>query len=431
MKSKLFEEDIPLKGEQSLDNIFDIIFKEVVPHSLNTGSGGYMAYIPGGGIFLAALADFICKSCNRYVGVNFAAPLLAKMERQVILWIADLMDFPASARGILTSGGSLSNLTAFIVARDMVLKDDLSKGRIYASAQTHHSVWKAAHAVGLRSEQVVKISLNENQQIDLKELDEKIANDINWGLKPFLVIGNAGTTDCGAIDNLIKISEISKKYGMWFHIDGAYGGFFYLTEKGKRRLKGLPLADSLTLDPHKGMFLPYGTGLLLIREGEKLKEVFKHSAPYISETLEDDNQVWDFSEMSLELSRDARGLRLYLPMKYYGVDTFIHQLNEKLSLTDYIYQELKKEDCWQILLVPDLSLVTFRYVGDKLDKGELNLFNKKLLEEVNDRKRVHISGTTINNKYYLRCCILSYLTHKKQVDFFLDDLRESLNMIDT
>jgi aromatic-L-amino-acid decarboxylase len=406
---------------RALGELLDELFGEVFPLSLNAPGAGYMAYIPGGGLFASALADLLAKTANRYVGVNFAAPLLAKLEADVVRWFCKMVGYPETAKGVLTTGGSIANLTAVVAARAKTLGEEVARGVLYASEETHHSVWKAAQIAGVFPARQRRIPITDEHTIDLDLLRKAIAEDRGQGLVPFLVIGNAGTTDMGSVDPLLELRKIADASGMWLHVDAAYGGFFVLTGRGRERLQGMEAADSVTLDPHKGLFLPYGTGALLVRDGRDLERAFCHKAAYLTEVLDDD-ALWDFGELSIELSREARGLRVWLPFQLYGAGAFRDALDEKLDLALYLEGKLAGDPECRILLEPRLSLVVFRYEPASVQRERWDDLNRAVLKQVNALNRVHISGTTTRGEYVLRACILSFRTHREQIDMLAEDL---------
>lgn len=409
--------DAPCALEELLDELFD----EVLPLSLNAPGAGYMAYVPGGGLFASALADFVAKTANRYVGVNFAAPLLSKLETDVVKWFCGMIGYPAAAKGVLTTGGSIANLTAVVAARAKILGEDVARGVLYASEETHHSVWKAAQIAGIFPGRQRRIPITDGHAVDLERLRRAIAADRAAGLAPFLVIGNAGTTDTGSVDPLPELRAIADTDGLWLHVDGAYGAFFAMTERGRALLRGIEAADSVTLDPHKGLFLPYGTGALLVRDGRDLERPFRHKAAYLTEVL-DDGELWDFGELSIELSREARGVRVWLPFRLYGARAFADTLDEKLDLAIYLRDRLAADPDCRIPLEPRLSLVVFRYEPASVPKERWDDLNKRILKRVNALNRVHLSGTTTRGEYVLRACILSFRTHREQIDMLVEDL---------
>src|SRR5215468_10274324 len=249
-----------------VEDLLELLFSRVIPKGFNTAGPGYLAYIPGGGLPHAAVADLIADATNRYVGVFAAAPGVSQIEGNVVRWFCQMVGYPAGAGGILTSGGSLSNFSALVTARRELLPENFLSGVVYASEQTHHSIQKAAMLAGFPVSAVRAILSDGSFRLRVDELARAIAEDRASGKTPFAIVGNAGTTNTGAVDDLSALADLARKEGLWFHVDGAYGGFFALTDRGRQRLAGMDRADSIALDPHKTLFLPYGTGSLLVRD---------------------------------------------------------------------------------------------------------------------------------------------------------------------
>jgi aromatic-L-amino-acid decarboxylase len=417
-------EPLPEEGTP-FPKLLDVLFRKTVPASLNTAGPGYLAYIPGGGLFHTAVADLIADAVNRYTGVYAAAPALVQLEANVLDWLRQIAGFPPEARGLLTSGGSLSNLIALVTARRERLPEDFLKGTLYVSDQTHHSVQKSAILAGFPPANVREVPADARFRIRLDALEEKIAEDRGRGLTPFLVVGNAGTTNSGAVDPLPELAEIARRHGLWFHVDGAYGGFFRLTEEGKATLRGLELADSVVLDPHKSLFLPYGTGALLVRDGAALRRTHTAEADYMP-TIQDETALSDFSEMSPELSRPFRGLRLWLPIKLLGIAPFRDALQEKLDLAREAAAEIRRMPGIEMVAEPELSLFAFRLARPDLDGDEQDRLNVAFLKRINERKRVFLTGTRLNGRFTLRVCVLSFRTHRERVAMAVEDVREAL-----
>ena len=417
-------EPLPRTGKPYME-LLDFLFDVVIPKSFNTAGPGYLAYIPGGGLPHSAVADLIADATNRYVGVFAAAPGLAQIEWNVVRWFCEIVGYPATAGGILTSGGSLSNLSALIAARRDRLPENFLSATIYVSDQTHHSIQKAAMLAGFPTQNVREVRSDNRFRVRVDDLERAIASDRRLGLTPFAVIGNAGTTNTGAVDDLGALADVAAKERLWFHVDGAYGGFFLLTERGRRRLAGIERADSIALDPHKGLFLPYGTGALLVRDFETLKKAHALSADYMP-SMQEDRDLVDFNLLSPELSRDWRGLRAWLPIKMHGIEIFRTNLDEKLDLTLWAAEELKRIDGMQILAEPQLSIVAFRLTRPGLDEPALNALNRDLMNRVNAKKRVYLTGTLLNGRFAIRICVLSFRTHLDRMQEGLEDIRAAI-----
>jgi aromatic-L-amino-acid/L-tryptophan decarboxylase len=392
----------------------------------NTAGPGYLAYIPGGGLFAAALADFLACGVNRYVGVWHAAPRFVQMEQDVIRWLCDLFDYPDEARGILTSGGSMANFSAVVTGRHVHLGEDPARGTLYVTDQAHASVAKATILAGFPHAAVRIVPTTSDLAMDVDRLEAMVRDDRDRGLRPFCVVASAGTTNTGRVDPIAEIARVAREEDLWLHVDGAYGGFFQLTDRGRRLFDGIAEADSITLDPHKGMFLPYGTGSLLVREGKRLRDAHQVGADYLQD-LAPEEEIPNFADYSPELSRDFRGLRVWLPLMLHGVGAFRSALNEKLDLTQHLYQALADSPGFELPWEPDLSVVAFRY---RPATGDADEFNRALLERINESKRVFLSSTLIEGRFVIRACILSHRTHRDRIEEAVEIIRSAARELD-
>ena len=278
-----------------------------------------------------------------------------------------------------------------MAARRELLPDDFLSGVLYASDQVHHSVAKAAMLAGFPEKNVRVVPSDAAYRIRLDALATAVAADRAAGERPFLVVGSAGTTNTGAVDDLEGLAELCARERLWLHVDAAYGGFFLLTEEGRRTLAGISRADSVVLDPHKGLFLPYGTGSLLVRNRDTLRRAHALSADYMP-PMQDDPDLVDFNLVSPELSRDWRGLRVWLPIAMHGIAPFRRNLEEKLELTRWATEELRKMPGVEIVAEPQLSIVAFRLTRPDLDTEEERA-QPRVLAAINARKRVYLTGT--------------------------------------
>ncbi|MAD80851.1 MAG: pyridoxal-dependent decarboxylase [Pirellulaceae bacterium] len=418
-------EPMPEQG-QAVQTILRRFFDEVVPVALNTTSPGYLAYVPGGGLPQAAVADLIAGITNRFVTVWSAAPAIAQIETAVIRWFCEMVGYSTGSGGFLTSGGSLANLSAIVTARRRRADHDFQTATIYTSDQTHHSICKAAVLAGFPAENIRQIEVDQRWRVRVDCLGRQVARDRAAGFHPLIVVAQAGTTNTGAVDNLSALADLATAEELWLHADAAYGGFFMLTQRGQRALEGLARADSVTLDPHKGLFLPYGTGCLLVRNLDDLKKAHDMDGAYMP-SLSDDPDFLDFSQLSPELSRDFRGLRVWLPLQLHGAGAFRQALDEKLDLAQFAARQLqaideKLHDTLEIMAEPQLSIVAFRLRRAGLDQDATNTLNKRLLAEINAPRRVYLTSTELNGNFAIRICVLSFRTH-------LDRMRECVELI--
>jgi glutamate/tyrosine decarboxylase-like PLP-dependent enzyme len=324
--------------KKKLDEIIDIYNKEVSEKGINAASGAHLGYIPGGGIFTASLGDLMADISNEYAGMNFASPGGVGIENELINWMKGIFNYPKEAIGNLTSGGSIANLIALTSARDahQIKGDKIKNSVIYLSDQTHHCIHKALRIIGLEDVIMRKIGLDSFSRMNYSELKKQIESDITLGLHPFMIIASAGTTDTGAIDPLEEIGKIAAIHDLWYHIDAAYGGFFILSDLKKERFKGIERSDSLVVDPHKGLFLPYGIGAVLVKHRQAVFHSHHQTAHYMQDALLEDSPI-NPADVSPELTKHFRGMRMWLPLQLHGLSPFIACLRE--NSPDSLYQE--------------------------------------------------------------------------------------------
>jgi glutamate/tyrosine decarboxylase-like PLP-dependent enzyme len=411
------------KGED-LEKSLATIKSEVLDNGIRAASGGHLGYIPGGGLYTAALGDYIAAVSNAYSGMYYASPGAVEMELACIDWLKSIFQFPDSAIGNLTSGGSIANLIALTAARDThgIKNEKIPRAVIYMGEQTHHCVHKAIRIIGLTDAIIRNIPLDESGKMISNELKIAIKNDKIAGLIPFVVIASAGTTDVGAVDPLNEIGDIAKNENLWYHIDAAYGGFFVLTEEKKSLFNGIEKADSLVIDPHKGLFLPYGIGAVLVKDRNAVFKSHHYAANYMQDAFEDTSTI-NPADVSPELTKHFRALRMWLPLKIHGVSPFKASLKEKLLLTQYFRDKIQ-EIGFCVGPEPDLTVSYFWFPA----KNE-NDFNKKLLHEMHEDGSVFFSSTVLKGKFVIRVAILSFRTNIDTIDRSIKMIERCLNRI--
>ena len=426
--SKLLEQEFAEQPAE-LAALLETLDTAVMHEGINPASGGHLGYIPGGGVYPAALGDFLADVSNRYSGISYASPGAVAIEQLLVKWMCELVGFPASAGGDLTSGGSIANLSAIVTARETmnIRARDVETSCIYMTEDAHHCVDKSLRAAGLAECNKRLIAMDDRFRMDVSELEAVIQVDLSAGLRPWLIIVSAGTTDTGAVDPIDAIAEIATQNDLWLHVDAAYGGFFLLCEEGREVLKGLDKAHSVVLDPHKGMFLPYGSGAVLVRDVNWLAQAQTYEADYMQDAIVEGGN-YSPADLSLELSRPFRGLRFWLPLKMFGLASFRAALAEKIWLARYFHEELDRIPGWELGPYPELSVVTYRYVPSV---GNADEFNQRLIEAVRADGKVFISSTQLNNKYVLRLAVLHFRTHLTTVDYLLNLLKQLASDMDT
>ena len=388
-----------------------------------TTSPRFMAYIPGGGLPYSAMGDLLAAAANKYSGFASASPGAVRIENACTQWLASVIGYPATAAGTLTSGGSIANLTGIVAAREA--RDPEGGGAVYTTRFAHYCIDKALHIAGRGRSPRRQIQTDARHRMSVGALEEAFEADLRTGIRPWLVVASGGTVDTGAIDPLPEIAELCQTYGAWLHVDGAYGGLFSLCDEGRELLRGIEQADSVALDPHKTLFLPYGTGAALVRDGKHLTDAFSASGEYIR-PLGESEVGPSPADLSPELTRHFRALRLWLPLQIAGVSAFRAAQSEKLALARYFHGRLSELDGFDPGPPPDLSVVAFRYVPKD---GDANEFTERLLKHLQQGGRVMMSGTRIDGINLIRCAILSFRTHLEHVDQAIEAILDGVNAL--
>ncbi|MBK7109554.1 MAG: aminotransferase class V-fold PLP-dependent enzyme [Chitinophagales bacterium] len=410
--------------KRPISELLKLYQKEVAETGINAASGKHLGYIPGGGVFTAALADFIAAVTNPFASVHYASPGAATIELEVINWLKKIFLFPDNATGCLSSGGSISTLIAFTAARDKhkVKNEFIKKNVVYLSEQVHHSTQKALRIIGLEDVIIRYVALNENHKIKTESLEALILKDISSGLQPFLIVASAGTTDTGAVDPLNAIATIAEKHHMWFHVDAAYGGFFIMTSK-KELFKGIEKADSIIIDPHKGLFLPYGVGAVLVKDSAAVLHSNYYTANYMQDG-DSEELLKSSANLSPELTKHFRGLRVWLPLQIHGIEPFIACLEEKILLVHYFRNKIS-ELGFCLGPEPDLS-VSYFWFPFELDSDKKN---RMLMDEIHVDGSVFLSSSIINNRFVIRIAILAFRTKKEIIDEAIAMIKSCLRKV--
>jgi len=411
------------KKNKSLAEIIKTYENEVANKGINAASGKHLGYIPGGGIFSASLGDLMAGVNNEYAGMHFASPGGVAMEKELIRWMASIFGYPETTIGNLTSGGSIANLIALTSARDKhkIKGSKIEKSVIYLSEQTHHCIQKALRIIGLEDIIIRYVKIDPQSKMITADLSNHIENDISLGLSPFLAVASAGTTDTGAIDPLEDIGKICKKHSLWFHVDAAFGGFFMLLDNKRQSFKGIELSDSLVVDPHKGLFLPYGIGAVLIKDREAVFHSHHQTANYMQDALQEGSPI-NPADVSPELTKHFRAMRMWLPLQLHGIKPFKACLEEKLYLLQYMRSKLDKLG-FSLGPEPELSVSYFWFETKATDRDQ---FNNKLLEYLHEDGSSFLSSTMIDEQLVIRLAILSFRTKLKEADQALEMIERCL-----
>ena len=401
-----------------LERVMSVVAREVDGPGLQPASGGHLGYIAGGGLYAAALGDWIAAVTNRYAGVHYAGPGAVHLENLLLRWMCRLIGYPEGALGTLTSGGSIATLVAVVAARDARALEphEIASSVVYATAQAHHCIRKALAIAGLARAPLREVPMDEHYRMDARALGAQIESDRARGLRPFLLVASAGTTDTGALDPLAELAGLAEREQLWLHVDAAYGGVFLLLDELRPRFFGIERADSVVIDPHKGLFLPYGTGAVLVRDVAHLRGSSGARGAYLQDATDALDEPSP-ADLSPELSRHFRGMRLWLPLQLHGLARYRAALEEKLLLCRLFHARVL-ELGFAVGPEPDLSVAIFR--RETGDVAADNAENQRLLAAVLADGRVFLSSTTIDGRFWLRVAVLNFRTHVERIEALLE-----------
>ncbi len=394
---------IPTKGQNPLA-LIEQAKQEVFGYILHVDHPRFYAFIPSPGNFMGVMADTLAKGFNVFNGHWLAGSGSAAVERITIDWLKEICGFPKTGGGLFLSGGSMANLSAIATARKIKLINEGKRGVVYYSQQTHSSLAKGLKVLGIGEKYRRPLATDKALKIDLKALEKAIKKDIKNGLTPFCIVANAGTTNAGVVDPLKKMAKIAKKYNCWLHIDGAYGAAAMLTKKGKKAMKGIEKADSLTLDPHKWWFQPMEIGCLLVKDANHLKTTFQVSAEYLEDTKAKGLEEINYYDHGIQLTRSFRALKLYFSLKTFGLKAFKKAIQKGIDMAEYTEKLLRREKNWQIITPAQLGIINFVYAPKGASLVEIDAASKLIAEKVMHDGFAMMTTTKINEVTVLRMC---------------------------
>jgi glutamate/tyrosine decarboxylase-like PLP-dependent enzyme len=355
------------------------------------------------------------------------------LERLTIDWLKEMLGYPATAGGLLLSGGSMANFAALGAARsakagaDVVRDGVAAVGRrmcVYVSEESHFSIAKAAGMLGLGESNVRAVKTDERLHIDLAELERLVAADRADGHLPFCVVANAGTTATGAVDPLAAVADFARRHDLWLHVDAAYGGFAVLAPSARQLLAGIEQADSIALDPHKWLYLPVGCGCVLYKDPAAARAAFAHGADYTRTIGLQNDEAFAFWDYGPELTRPFRALDLWLLIKFAGTERLGQAIEDNIACAKYFEELVKASDDFEMLAPVELSIFCFRYVP-KGFAGDLDAFNERLLVQLQRAGSTYLSNARVRGRFALRGCVLNYRTTRADMERVLDDVRGS------
>src|SRR5215218_2793316 len=409
--------------------------RTIMDLSRHNGHPRFFGYVASPATPIGAYADLIASALNANITCWRSGPAGTEIERMVVRWLGSLIGYDRDAKGLLTSGGSMANMIALLIAQRR--KSGVNTSRqglwnagppmtLYASEEVHLSIAKAADILGFGRDHVRVIACDERQRMRLDLLRQKIEDDRREGLRPFCVVGSAGTTNTGAVDPLVEIANVAAEFDLWFHIDGAYGAPGSLDERKKHLFAGLERANSVSLDPHKWLYVPVDAGCLLFSDADAARVPFSTGdADYIKTHGYTDEEAFAFWDYGLELSRRFRALKVWMTLQYYGSRRIAEAISEDISLAVYLGEIVSNAGDFELLAPVELSICCFRYVpGRGMSDAELDRLNERIMELVQKGGRAYLSNATVNGKFVLRACITNFRTTKADIEETVATIRE-------
>ena len=428
--AELSTEGIPL------DRLIDEC-RAVMDLSRHNGHPRFFGYVASPSTPIGAYGDLIASALNANITCWRSGPAGTELERMVVRWLGSLINYDREASGLLTSGGSMANMIALLIASRRKSGADASRrglwksGRpmtVYGSEEVHMSIPKAADILGFGRDQVRVIKCDDRQRMRVDLLRQSIESDLSEGLRPFCIVGSAGTVNTGVVDPLAEIADVAREFDLWFHVDGAYGAPGVLDERKSALFKGIERADSVSLDPHKWLYVPVDAGCLLFRDAAAARAAFNtEDADYIKTHGYADEEAFAFWDYGVELSRRFRALKVWLTLQYYGTRRIAEAISDDISLAEYLGETVSNADDFELLAPVELSICCFRYVppGANISDAELDRLNASLMELVQKGGRAYVSNATVNGRFALRACITNFRTTKSDIDTTIQIIREA------
>jgi aromatic-L-amino-acid/L-tryptophan decarboxylase len=427
-------------------------FSELVESSRQNGHPRMFGYVQSPGTAMAALADLLASTLNANLTAWRSAPAATELERLTIDWMRQIMGYGEGAAGLFVSGGSMANFAALTAARRAKAPSAFAEQgarasdkamRIYISEETHHSIAKAAALLGIGNENVRTVAVDEKGRMRIDQLVGCITEDIEAGHLPFFVGASAGTVAAGAVDPLRQISEVARRFNLWMHVDGAYGGFAIVAEGVRSLFEGINEADSIALDPHKWLYLPLDCGCILYRQAEFARATFAHDAEYTRVIGQQADEAFAFWDYGPELSRRFRALKVWMVLKGVGMEGLRAAIENDLACARYLERLVQESGDFEMVAPVELSIVCFRYLPASFRSGSkripesklpeieaaLERFNEKLLLELQRDGHSYLSNAKIGGRFALRGCVMNYRTTLRDMEILLADLRRVATQI--
>jgi len=417
------------RGPTDAAEVYRQFREHVLPYPNGNIHPRFWGWVMGTGTPLAMLADMLASGMNPHLAGYDQSPAL--VERQVIRWMAELLGFPAESSGLLVSGGTVANLLGLTVARNARAGFDLrAEGLqrpntprllVYGSSETHSWSKKACELLGLGDSALRRILVDDEYRVDVPALHAAIANDRAAGHRPICVIGNAGTVNTGATDDLRALASLARDEGLWFHVDGAFGAFAALAPSLRASVAGMEQADSIAVDLHKWGYLPFEVGLVLVRHPGAHRATFATSSHYLDATPRGIVAGgFPFADLGVQLSRGFRALKVWMSLKAHGADAWGRLVEQNVAQARHLRDRVLAEQRLELLAPAPLNVVCFRYVAPGLDAAALDAVNEEILLRVQERGIAVPSSTVLGGRFALRVAITNHRSRLEDFDLFVD-----------
>ncbi len=431
-----FDEPLPEQGMQ-VSELLELTDKKVLQTKTNNLGPHMYGYVMAGGTQVSTIAELLSTTVNQNMGKWHLGAAMNEIEQRVIQWAADFIDYRQPGEevgGALLSGGSAANLTGLTVARNLFFEKYKVRETglfgykpfiVYGSNETHGCVDKSIELLGIGTDNYRKIQTKPDFTIDLAALQKQMEEDKADGYIPFCIVGNAGTVNTGAIDDLDALADIAKEHELWFHVDGAYGGLVACLDSHKPFYKGMERADSVAVDFHKWLYQPFEAGCTLVKNWEQLKRTYYKRASYLAMDANDDGRK-DLNDHHFQLSRNTKAFKVWMSFKAYGAEAFRQMIAKDIDLSKYLAEQIKASLDFKLFNDPELSAVCFQYI-EGIDASEHNDFNQKLIHALEQDGRVFIPGSQLHGQTVIRACLINHRKQQKHVDYLLDVIRDVAN----
>lgn len=419
--NELFAESLP-QDPSSAESVLKELEAKLFPYCTHVGHPGYMGLITPSPNPVGVLADFICSAINQNVGAYSIGPSAVAMERRVVRWLTDLCGYGPKAGGNLTSGGMMANFIGLKVGRDAVTRDRAQRDgvrdrwAVYASEERHVSIDKAVDCIGLGRNALRPVPTGTNFQVRIDALEAAIEQDRRNGTRPMCIVGVFGTTNTGAVDDVRQLRRIADREGMWLHVDAAYGGGMLLSHEWPMRDRGLELADSITIDPHKWFFAPLDAGAVLVRDQDRLTASFGIKPSYLTDELDQSNERYQYYVHGFEQSRRFRSLKVWMSFKRYGVHQIGEWIDNNVRQAKHLYELAEKHPDFESASSPPMSAICIRFRGTDADERQLKTLHAEVAQRIEQSGHFWISTTELKGKTWFRINPVNFRTRKEHME---------------